>query len=216
MPKITIHHPDGEESRLELKSGLITVGRAPDNDVLLPDGSSSGNHAVFKKTADGDFSVTDLGSTNHTRVNGSKVQTFDLQDGDVILFGDTKVTYHSEISAGRGGTNRPGGESPAPPPAPSHRKLSTPQSFSAEEKRLHGAATPAGKRAASANPADEGVGAGGCFALLMLPMLLALCLFAGMAARHYFATDRKLLHQELLQLYSESRAEKAAAQLPSE
>ena len=48
--------------------------------------------------------------------------------------------------------------------------------------------------------------------MLMLPLLLALALFGGMEARHYFMADKKLLHEELLQLFQESQAKKATAE----
>ena len=209
MPKITIYHPDGEETTYELSTGLISIGRGPDNNIVLPEGSCSGNHAILKQGSAGDYSVTDLGSTNHTQVNGKRVQTFDLLDGDVILFGDIRVSYESEISVGKGGSKR-AGIAPPPPSAP-NRKLSAPPSFSAEEKRQHGAAKPVKKRRKKVSHPDDGAGAGGCFALLMLPLLLVVCLFAGMEARHYFSTDKRLLHEELLQLYKDVQAEKAAA-----
>jgi pSer/pThr/pTyr-binding forkhead associated (FHA) protein len=209
MPKITIHHPDGGESSHELGKGLVSIGRGADNDIVLPDGSSSGNHAILKMTSNGDFSVTDLGSTNHTRVNGKQAQTLDLLDGDVILFGDAKASYQSEISAGKGGRKRIA-PSP-PPPSPPSKKLSAPPSFSHEEKRQHGGAKPVKQGRNQSGHPDDGAGAGGCFALLMLPLLLVVCLFAGMEARHYFSSDKQLLHEELLQLYRDSQAERAAA-----
>lgn len=209
MPKITIHHPDGEQSSFELSKGLMSVGRGPDNDIILPDGSSSGNHAILKKSGSGDFSVTDLGSTNHTQVNNKQTNAMDLLDGDILLFGDIRAEYSSEISAGKGGSNRP--VSSAPPPTPSHQKISAPPSFSAQEKRASGAAKLSKKRRNKNSHPDDGAGAGGCFALLMLPLLLIICLFAGMEARHYFTADKRLLHEELLELYQESEANKAAA-----
>ncbi|MEZ5324758.1 MAG: FHA domain-containing protein [Verrucomicrobiales bacterium] len=210
MPKITIHHPGGEQSSFELSKALVSIGRGPDNDIVLPDGSSSGNHAILKRTANGDFSVTDLGSTNHTHVNDKKIQALDLLDGDVVMFGDTRAVYSSEISTGKGGSNRPAVSS-APPP-PSHGKISAPPSFSPQEKREQGAAKPAKRHQKKVAHADDGAGAGGCFALLMLPLLLVLCLFAGMEARHYFSTDKKLLHEELLELYHARQAADAAAE----
>lgn len=47
----------------------VTVGRDPSNDVVLDDGSVSGFHAVLF-LEDGVLSVSDLGSTNGTRVAG--------------------------------------------------------------------------------------------------------------------------------------------------
>jgi len=217
MPKITIHHPGGEQSSFELSKALVSIGRGPDNDIILPDGSSSGNHAILKRTGNGDFSVTDLGSTNHTHVNDRKIQALDLLDGDVVLFGDTRAVYSSEISTGKGGSTRPAVSS-APPP-PSQGKISAPPSFSPQEKREQGAAKPAKKHqkkkvahAHADDGAGAGAGAGGCFALLMLPLLLVLFLFAGMEARHYFSTDKKLLHEELLELYNARQAADAAAE----
>lgn len=209
MPKITIHHPDGEESHYELSKGLVSIGRGPDNDIVLPDGSSSGNHAIFKMTPTGDFSITDLGSTNHTKVNGKKVQTQELLDGDSVAFADTKASYQSEISKGKGG-GKQGGIAP-PAPSPPNKKLSAPPSFSREEKRKQGAAKAVKHQQKRASHPDDGAGAGGCFALLMLPLLLVICLFAGMEVRHYFSTDKQLLHEELLKLYQDSESERAAA-----
>ena len=37
--------------------------------------------------------VADLGSTNGTTVNGEKVSRYELQDGDVVAIGDTRITY---------------------------------------------------------------------------------------------------------------------------
>ena len=202
MPKLIIHHPDGETSKFELNKRLVSIGRGSDNDIVLPDGTSSSNHAMLKMTPEGDFAVTDLGSTNHTKVNGRKVQTAELLDGDKIHFGDTEVSYESDVSKGKGGTDRKELKGSPPPPTP--RKLSAPQSFSAAEKQSGGAARPKKSRA---HTDDDGVGAGGCFALLMLPMLLILCLFAGMEVRHYFSTDKELLHEELMQLYRDRQVE---------
>jgi pSer/pThr/pTyr-binding forkhead associated (FHA) protein len=39
------------------------------------------------------LNIADLGSTNGTSVNGEKVSRFELQDGDVVTIGDTRITY---------------------------------------------------------------------------------------------------------------------------
>lgn len=50
----------------------VTVGRDPSNDIVLDDGGVSGFHAVLF-FEDGVLSVSDLGSTNGTRVAGTTV-----------------------------------------------------------------------------------------------------------------------------------------------
>lgn len=56
--------------------GRLRLGRAADNDWVLPDAdpqpSLSRRHCVIEATAEG-FAVTDLGSTNGTRLNGQPV-----------------------------------------------------------------------------------------------------------------------------------------------
>src|SRR5262245_36467404 len=64
MPKIILHHPDGTSVKYGLNGSVFTIGRAENNDIVLKDGSSSSSHAVLKLTDCGDFSVTDLESTN--------------------------------------------------------------------------------------------------------------------------------------------------------
>src|SRR5262249_11392519 len=54
-------------------SHLITLGRADDNDVVVPDVSISRFHAFVKQGASGGWLMQDAGSTNGTTVNGSSV-----------------------------------------------------------------------------------------------------------------------------------------------
>ena len=75
MPKIIIHHPDGTSAKYGLNGPSFTIGRAEGNDILLPAGAASSHHAVMKLSETGDFTVTDLESTNKTKVNGRAIQT---------------------------------------------------------------------------------------------------------------------------------------------
>jgi len=50
---------------------------------------------VVCRTADGVSTVTDLGSTNGTKVNGRDVQSAPLSDGDRITVGATQIEYRS-------------------------------------------------------------------------------------------------------------------------
>lgn len=99
MPKILIHYPDGTSAKFGLNGKSFTIGRADNNDIVLRDGSSSSYHAVLKLTESGEFTVSDLESTNHTRVNGQIIASAALTDGDVIQFGDTRAVYESGAPA---------------------------------------------------------------------------------------------------------------------
>src|SRR5688500_17144156 len=55
--------------RVEVASGPLRIGRAPENQVVLGDTYASGRHAEVV-THEGGRAVRDLGSTNGTRLNG--------------------------------------------------------------------------------------------------------------------------------------------------
>src|SRR6266481_1856807 len=70
---IEVKEGAGEASDVVLGSGSTTVGRAPDNDVVLHEPSVSRHHARFDVGAGG-VSVVDLGSANGTTVNGAELE----------------------------------------------------------------------------------------------------------------------------------------------
>jgi pSer/pThr/pTyr-binding forkhead associated (FHA) protein len=72
------------------KERTLTVGRHRDNDIVLRDNSVSRHHACFTKEGE-NLVVTDKGSKNGTIVNGLRVESVRLEDGDVIRIGDNLV-----------------------------------------------------------------------------------------------------------------------------
>jgi pSer/pThr/pTyr-binding forkhead associated (FHA) protein len=75
----------------------LTIGRHGENDIVLRDSSVSRHHASFIKEGENLF-VTDKGSKNGTIVNGLKVESVRLEDGDVIRIGDNLVIVVSVTS----------------------------------------------------------------------------------------------------------------------
>lgn len=73
---------------------LITIGRLSECDVVVNDSGASRRHAQIR-TADGVSTITDLGSTNGTKVNGRDVQSAPLSNGDRITVGATQIEYRS-------------------------------------------------------------------------------------------------------------------------
>jgi hypothetical protein len=78
-----------------LPSQMVTIGRAPDNDVVVGDPATSGHHGRIEVRA-GYFWISDLGSTNGTLVNGEPVIEKQLADGDVIAIGQNALRFTLE------------------------------------------------------------------------------------------------------------------------
>ena len=70
----------------------VVIGRLPECDVVLADSNVSRRHAELRRKGDGVF-VTDLGSTNGTRVNGAPVREQLLASGDEISVGSTRLIF---------------------------------------------------------------------------------------------------------------------------
>jgi hypothetical protein len=86
---------DGDERTVPLTSDTLSIGRLADCDVVLRDKGASRKHAQLK-LRDGRWTLTDLGSTNGTRLNGQTVQTRELADGDKITIGTTVIEFRSD------------------------------------------------------------------------------------------------------------------------
>jgi len=84
--------PNGE--RFALTESIITIGRHPDSNLVLADPNVSRNHAEIRPQGE-QFVVVDLGSTNGTRVNGVRVDSQVLRDGDEVAFGNTRMRFEA-------------------------------------------------------------------------------------------------------------------------
>ena len=68
------------------ESGELVIGRSSDLDMVLIEDMVSRKHAKIT-LAPGQITISDLGSTNGTFVNGEKVKRARLKEGDRILIG---------------------------------------------------------------------------------------------------------------------------------
>lgn len=100
MATLSIYVPDQEPYAVDLEGiEQISVGRSPDNDVIIDHVSLSSSHAVIRN-ADGVYQVSDLGSTNGTFVNGEQVTESPLSEGFQIAFGNVQVVLsYGEVAA---------------------------------------------------------------------------------------------------------------------
>ena len=85
---------DGEwiGRRIPLRDAPIIVGRGADVDLQIKDPTVSRHHCVIWCAA-GRCWVRDLGSMNHTRVNNRLASLAELVEGDVVVIGQTALTF---------------------------------------------------------------------------------------------------------------------------
>ena len=84
----------------DLQTGFMTIGRSEACTVRfdpLVERIASKQHAFIEARSDG-FYITDNQSTNGTFVNGSRITTARLNNGDVIQFGSNGVTANVRIA----------------------------------------------------------------------------------------------------------------------
>ena len=90
----------------ELVDEAITIGRGPDNTIVVNDPSISTHHAQLLLERD-TYRLKDLDSTNGIRVNGKPVTETVLRFDDRIRFGAAEARYES---------SEVGGSKPLPKP----------------------------------------------------------------------------------------------------
>ncbi|MCU0682655.1 MAG: sigma 54-interacting transcriptional regulator [Polyangiaceae bacterium] len=91
MPHLIVRQPDRVAFSVELREGM-TVGRHEPNGIMLDDAKVSRQHASFTSVK-GRWSVRDLGSTHGTFVNGARVTTRELSDGDRVQVGQVLLAF---------------------------------------------------------------------------------------------------------------------------
>lgn len=71
----------------------ISIGRGPDNDIVIQDGYVSHRHAVIE-LLNNLYVIQDLGSVNRTYVNGQEISGRQyLQSGDTISIGTVTFQF---------------------------------------------------------------------------------------------------------------------------
>jgi pSer/pThr/pTyr-binding forkhead associated (FHA) protein len=79
-----------------LGDGATRIGREAGNDVVLDGGGSVSRQHAAIETAGGQATLSDLGSTNGTFVNGQRVSgPVVLSPGDSVMFGSEAFRYEA-------------------------------------------------------------------------------------------------------------------------
>ena len=88
---------DVDGDRYPLFGAITVIGRDDDVDIILDDPGISRRHSELRVTNDGPhliITLTDLGSTNGTFVNGERIDRVRVQEADRITVGRTSLIVH--------------------------------------------------------------------------------------------------------------------------
>ncbi len=99
MPRLILRSPETGPVTHELTDETITIGRAPENAIVLDDPSVSGRHAQLERSEE-TYRLKDLNSTNGTRVNNETITEVPLRFGDRLGFGKVEARFEADPSGG--------------------------------------------------------------------------------------------------------------------
>lgn len=94
MPRVTITVPEKtpQPYRFDLLREVVTVGRGPDNDIVVGCGSVSGKHSEMRRVKGG-YELVDTGSTNGIKIDGIRRQTVVLHTGMTVKLGEVEFGF---------------------------------------------------------------------------------------------------------------------------
>ncbi len=79
----------------EFATGRVVIGRT-DGDLIIDDANISKKHAVIETWSRDTYFIRDLASTNGTYINGQRITTTKIKNGDIITVGNTKLRLRVE------------------------------------------------------------------------------------------------------------------------
>jgi adenylate cyclase len=94
-PFLQFEEGDGREIPL-IAGNVWKIGRGEQNAVVLTDGIVSRNHAMIQQLEGGEFYLIDMGSSNGSFLNGSRLTApAALRDGDRLCFGNSCLCFRN-------------------------------------------------------------------------------------------------------------------------
>jgi pilus assembly protein CpaF len=114
MFTVIVAEKGGGQRRLEFDEDVITIGRVQGNQIVLPRGNVSKQHARLECRG-GEFRLTDLNSTNGTYINGRRItETALVVPGDKVYIGEFIVGFEATAGASEGASPQLPAHAPAP------------------------------------------------------------------------------------------------------
>lgn len=98
---LIVDAPDQPQQLILWDTLEITVGRAPDRDIVVAHAEVSRQHAVFRLDGQS-YTIADLHTSNGTFVNGARVSQHALRPGDVVELGPARISFRQTPESPKG------------------------------------------------------------------------------------------------------------------
>jgi Nif-specific regulatory protein len=96
VPHLVLILEDSQAKSYEITKPVLTIGRSPASDVVVPDRFVSREHARLTALEDGGYEIQDLGGQQPLKVNGRIISRQRLEDGDRIVLGRSLMVFKLE------------------------------------------------------------------------------------------------------------------------
>jgi len=96
MPELVVKYDDRIIERVVTEKKRITIGRTPDNDIVLNNRAVSRRHALIELNQDGAL-IIDNESLNGTFLNNRKINEEVLKNNDQITIGKYNLLFHQSV-----------------------------------------------------------------------------------------------------------------------
>jgi FHA domain/RDD family/Double zinc ribbon len=95
VAKLVVNPSASNKREIALGKTLLSIGRDPSNDVVLPDAMVSRRHAVIEFRGS-QYYLRDCNSSNGSVINGDRVSEKSLRDGDMVAIGSARLLFRDE------------------------------------------------------------------------------------------------------------------------
>jgi uncharacterized RDD family membrane protein YckC len=92
LAKLILNPTSSSRREIPLARTLLSIGRDPSNDLVLPDALVSRRHAVVECRGT-QYVIRDCNSSNGSLVNGDRVGEHPLKDGDLLAIGTARLLF---------------------------------------------------------------------------------------------------------------------------
>jgi uncharacterized RDD family membrane protein YckC len=96
MAKLIVNPTSSSRREIGLARTLVSIGRDPSNDLVLPDAMVSRRHAVIEYRGS-QYYLRDCNSSNGSLVNGDRVSERNLRDGDLVAIGTARLLFRDDL-----------------------------------------------------------------------------------------------------------------------